>query len=339
MNPILVEVYRGNVLESFHRGVICVVDRDNNILYSQGDVQQVCYPRSALKFFQQLPLLESGAFEHFHFTPEELAVMCGSHNGEAAHVATVDAILNKIQLQRSDLKCGPQYPSDRSTTNGLIRKNEKPQAIHNNCSGKHAGFLAMSVFLQADPASYLDPAHPVQQKVREVTADFHEYPASKMVTALDGCSAPIFSIPVLHQAIAYKNLVDHSRWHAARADACKKVVEAVSSHPFMVAGTGRYCTDMMQICGKKIIGKTGAEGVFSLALTAEKIGCSIKIDDGKMLPQYHVAQAFIKKSGLFQQQETDSLEHYRQENIVNFNKFITGEIKAAGYLFDGLQLQ
>ncbi|HYG14421.1 MAG TPA: asparaginase [Bacteroidia bacterium] len=338
MNPILVETYRQGVLESFQRGVVCVVDREGEIIYSEGDVHQICYPRSAMKLLQVLPMLESGAMEHFDFTLEEIAVMCGSHNGEPEHQRVVTSILEKAGLTKDALRCGAQYPTDKETSNELIRKGQKPHAIHNNCSGKHAGFLAYCVYQGWSTEDYINPSHPAQQEILSTVAEMYKYPADKMVTALDGCSAPIFSVPVYNQALGYKNLVEPSNFPQSRQDACYTVIEAVSRYPHMVAGNKRYCTDMLQVCAPHIIGKTGAEGVYSLGLTVEKIGVAIKIDDGKQHAQYHVAQRFIEATGLFSEEQLLPLKHYERDEIKNFNKFITGELKTRDGLFDTLKI-
>lgn len=330
-NPVLVEITRGGVLESFHRGVVCVVDKHRKIVFGLGNVMQVCYPRSALKFFQHIPLITSGAYDSMGFTPEELAIMCGSHNGEDFHVAVVDAILQKSGLTRDHLQCGTQWPSHRGTANRMIRNGEKPQAIHNNCSGKHAGFLALCVYLQLPVSNYLDPQHPVQQQILQVVADYHEYPADQMVTALDGCSAPIFSIPVYHQAIAYMQLGNPDLPDEGYRRANRLICDAVAAHPEMVAGSQRYCTEMMQVCAPQVIGKTGAEGVYSLLFPELHLGCSIKIDDGKMLPQYNVAQALIAASGLFSEAALAPLQHHLQAPVKNYNNLVTGEINVAGH--------
>lgn len=339
MNPILVEIYRDKVLESFHRGVICVVDKDNTIVYSEGDVSQVCYPRSAMKLLQVLPLLEHGGMDKLGLTLEEIAVMCGSHNAEPDHLRVVRSILQKTGLDPNQLLCGPQYPSSKKDANALIRADEKPHPIHNNCSGKHAGMLAMCVLMGWPIENYIDPQHPLQQMILDTCAECYEYPKTKMITALDGCSAPIFSVPVYNQAIGFKNLVHPEQFSESRKKACATVIDAVSRYPFMVAGSKRYCTDLMQITAPRMIGKTGAEGIFCMALTQEKLGVCIKIDDGKMLPQYNVAQAFAEATGIFSQAALQPLHHYMEEPITNFNKLATGRIKVADGLFTGLAIK
>jgi L-asparaginase II len=338
-NPVLVEIYRNKVLESFHRGVVCVVDKDGEILYSEGDVNQVCYPRSAMKLLQALPLIELGGIEKFGFTLEEIAIMCGSHNAEPEHLRVVNSILSKIGLTKDALFCGPQYPSSKKDANALIKNDEKPQHIHNNCSGKHAGMLALCKLIDAPIDNYINPQHPAQKLIMDACAEMFEYEKEKMIVALDGCSAPIFSIPVYHQALSYKNIVHPIKFSEKRQHACKLIVDAISQYPFMIAGTKRYCTDMMQVCAPRIIGKTGAEGIFCLGLTEEKIGVCIKIDDGKMAPQYNVAQVFIKHTGIFTHAELAPLHHYQESEIINFNKFITGEIRVREGLFSKLKLE
>lgn len=338
MNPILVEVYRNQVLESFHRGVVCVVDKNGNVVYSEGDIQQVCYPRSAMKLIQVMPLLELGGQEKFDFTLEEIAVMCGSHNAEPEHLSVVNSILQKIGLDKENLKCGPQYPTSKRDADELIRKSEKPHHIHNNCSGKHAGMLALCQLLGVDVEDYLNAQHPIQTLILQYVEEMYEYPKEKMIAALDGCSAPIYSIPVYNQALAFKNLVNTESYPPKRKATCNTIVKAMAVYPFMVAGSMRYCTDMMKVCGSRIIGKTGAEGIFCLSLIQEKMGICVKIDDGKMLPQYNVAQAFVEATGIFSEEALLSLETYKQVDLTNFNKFVTGEIKVREGLFNGLKI-
>lgn len=338
MNPILVEVYRAGVLESFHRGTICVVNEAGEIIFSAGDAHQICYPRSAMKLIQVIPLLELGGMGHFNFTLEEIAVMCGSHNAEPEHLRVVESILYKIGATKDMLHCGPQYPTAKKVADELIKTGTKPHPIHNNCSGKHAGMLALCKLLNYSTDNYLAPEHPIQLLIKKTCADFYAYEETKMATALDGCSAPIFSIPVYNQALAYKNLVSAKTLSPKTAEACKMVIDAVSAYPFMVAGTGRYCTDMLQITAPDIIGKTGAEGIFCMGFIKQKIGVCIKIDDGKMLPQYNVAQALIEASGLFSSEQIALLHHYAQAPLTNFSKLQTGEIKVIDGLFTNFRL-
>lgn len=324
-NPILVKVNRGDVLESFHRGVICIVDKDNKILYSEGDVQQLCYPRSALKFFQQIPMLISGAVEHFGFTQKEIALFCGSHNGEPQHVETVKSILDKIGLTESDLQCGPQMPTLREDQYNLIKQDIQPRKIHNNCSGKHAGFLAYCIYRNWPIESYIDPSHPLHLEILDVISDFHAYPKEKIKQGIDGCSAPIFAFPVLNQAIAYKNLIHPIQFDENVQNACKTMVDAIVQFPSMIAGSKRYCTDLMRLSEGKLIGKTGADGVYSIGVREHNYGICIKVDDGKMGPQYNIAQAVIEQLGILSKEANESLRQYVHHENKNFGGLVTGE--------------
>lgn len=323
-NPILVTHSRGGITESFHRGVVCVVDENGNTIASVGDTTQICYPRSALKYFQHLPLILSGAFDHFGFTLEDLAIMCGSHNGEDMHVGAVQSILQKTGIASSELGCGPQPPTHKNDYVKLIRSGNEPSALHNNCSGKHSGFLAWCKFTGNSIEGYLKEEHPLHQEIKKYTALFHEMDEKELISGLDGCSAPIFAMPVKNQAIAYKNLIHPEKFGPEISRACKMIVEAVTTYPDMVAGTKRYCTDLMRITGGKIIGKTGADGVYSLAIPEKKWGICIKIDDGRMGPQYNVAQAVLEKLGLIDSGEKSRLQHYLRNENKNWAGNITG---------------
>ena len=337
-NPILVEVYRGEVLESFHRGVICIVNENDEVIFSMGDVQQLCFPRSAMKFFQQIPLLTSGAVEHFGFTQKEIAIFCGSHNGEAEHVETVQSILNKIGLTADDLLCGPQMPTLKEDANYLIKNDLQPKRIQNNCSGKHAGFLAYCVYNNLPTKDYINVNHPLHQAILKVVADFHNYPIEKIQNGVDGCSAPIFAFPVINQAIAYKNLVYPTKFDEATQKACKTMVDAITAYPEMIAGQKRYCTDLMKEADGQLIGKTGADGIYSIGLVNQHMGICIKVDDGKMGPQYNVAQTVIEQLGILSAEKNERLRHYVAFENKNFGGLTTGETKACASVKVNLRL-
>lgn len=326
-NPILVESTRGNIRESFHRGVVCIVDSENKVLYSAGDVQQVCYPRSALKFFQQIPLLTSGAVEQFGFTNKEIAIMCGSHNGEEAHVETARGILAKIGLTEDALLCGAQMPTLREDQAVLIKNDIQPMKIHNNCSGKHAGFLAYCVFKGWPTENYIEPSHPLHQEILDIISLFHQYPKEKINTGVDGCSAPIFSFPVYNQAVAYRYLMNPHDLGAEIAKACELMVNSIVEYPEMIAGSKRYCTDLMKHSKGNLIGKTGADGIYSIGVKEPNLGICIKIDDGKMGPQYNVAQAVLEQLGLLDADSIQALHCYLEFENKNFGGICTGETK------------
>ncbi|MEK0420391.1 MAG: hypothetical protein RLZZ161_242 [Bacteroidota bacterium] len=332
-NPVLVNHTRGGIVESFHRGVVCVVDSHGAIVASVGDVKQVCYPRSALKLFQHIPLITSGAFEHFGFTLKELALMCGSHNGEAMHVETARGILAKIGLGEESLGCGAQQPTHKKDFVALIKNNQEPGAIHNNCSGKHSGFLAWCKFHNASTEDYLSAEHPLHKEIKKITALFHEMEESDLITGLDGCSAPIFAMPVVNQAKAYKNLLFPEKFGDEDiTKACAMIREAVIAYPEMVAGSKRYCTDLMRVAKGKVIGKTGADGVYSMAIPEKGLGVCIKIDDGRMGPQYNVAQQVLDCLDILSDEEKKDLHSY----LINTNKNFAGNVTGQTFVADAL---
>lgn len=318
-NPILVENIRGEVVESFHRGSFCVVDEIGDVLWSEGDIQQVSFPRSALKYFQHIPFLLSGGFDALGFTNKELAIMCASHNGEDVHLNVVNTVLDRISLNSDYLKCGPQQPTRKKDFLALVKANQEPSCMHNNCSGKHAGFLAFCVHEKLNLSDYLLSSHPLHQQIKKITALFYEMNESNLAVGVDGCSAPIFGMPLFNQALAYKNLVSPMPWKDAKlTEVCQRIVKAVTEFPLLVAGTKRYCTDLMEVTKGRIVGKTGADGVYCLAIPHKKWGIAIKIDDGKMGPQYQVAQEILTKLNLITAEEADQLSSHWHCKNTNF---------------------
>lgn len=320
MNPILVTRSRGAITESFHRGSICLINEKGEVVQALGDIHQMSFTRSALKLFQSLPLIETGTADALGFTEEELAITCGSHNAEEAHTKAVESILAKCGLDTSYLKCGAQMPTGRIPRKALMASNSKPTDLHNNCSGKHAGFLALCIHKGWPTEGYLEESHPVQELVKSTCAEMFEIREQDFVLGEDGCSAPNYATSLYHQALAYKNLVVPQA-NEARNKACERVVQACLKHPFLIAGSDRYCTDVIRASEGKVLGKTGADGVFCMAFPELKMGAAIKIDDGKMGPQYTVAQAFVEALGI---RLHEDLSKYRDTPIKNWNKHEVG---------------
>lgn len=313
--------YRGDVCESAHRGAVCLVDQQGQIVFSLGDPNQVTYPRSALKCFQQIPLLEGGAADALGLTEAEIAVTCGSHNGEEVHVAAVRSILNKAGLDEHALQCGPQYPSRHQDRLAFYQGGYEPAAIYNNCSGKHAGFLALCRFWGAGVEDYLAYDHPVQEAVKQVVAALHGVQAESLGVARDGCSAPIFPLSLYTQAVGHQALARLYHSNGKRGQACKRLLSAILAHPFMLAGSKRYCTRLIETVSEPIIGKTGAEGIFGLALPDRGLGAAIKIEDGRMGPQYAVAQQLLCSLGV---SHIHQLDEFAEGPVTNLNQWEVG---------------
>lgn len=279
-NPILVEVTRGSLVESRHRGAIVVVDAAARRRAAIGDVEQAVFPRSAVKLIQALPLVESGAADAYGFGPAELALACASHSGEPRHTALAAAMLARAGRSVADLECGTHMPSNDRAAYDLIRAGAKPNALHNNCSGKHSGFVCLACHMGVDVEGYVEESHPVMRAVTAALRDTTGAALSADVCAIDGCSIPTYGIPLDRMALAFARLSTGEGLSAERARAAKRLMDACLAEPFYVAGTGRFCTDIMAAFAGEVFVKTGAEGVYCGAIPALGLGIALKCDDG-----------------------------------------------------------
>lgn len=278
-NPVLVEITRGNLVESVHRGAIAVADAHGRQAVSLGDVETPVYPRSALKPIQALALVESGAADAFGLGEEELALACASHSGEPIHTERIAAWLKRIGCSVDHLACGPHDIRDPKTRALMRARGERPTPLHNNCSGKHTGFLTLARHLAASVKGYVDVEHPVQRMVEATLKDIAGL-RGPLAWGVDGCTAPNFALPLSSLATAFARLADPSGLAPGRAAAARRLMRAITAHPDLVAGTGRICTALMDHAGGTLVLKTGAEGVFAAALLDKGLGVALKIDDG-----------------------------------------------------------
>jgi len=278
----LVEVWRGETLESVHHGAVAVADDTGRTILAHGDPGLVTFLRSSAKPAQVLPLLASGAAERFGLNEREIAVMIGSHGGEPFHVATVRSILAKAGLDEGDLMCGAHAPYHRPSARALRDAGDQPTAIHNNCSGKHAGMLALAVALDAPTATYLEIGHPVQVRIREAVATLAGMKPGEIGLAVDGCSAPNFALPLERAAVLFARLVAPGSLPQGLREAAVRAVAAMRHHPEMVAGTDRICTALMQAGSCGLIAKIGAEGFYGLGYVRDGrgYGIALKVSDG-----------------------------------------------------------
>ena len=279
MNPVLVEVTRGARVESAHRGSIAICDAQGRVFGGWGDIEAAVYPRSAFKSLQALAMVETGAADAFAVSPEELALSCASHSGEPMHVERVEHWLTRIDCKESDLACGPHLPIHEPTAHAMIREGRKPCRMHNNCSGKHTGFLTLARHLGVSSANYERPDHPVQNLVRTTIAEMCDV-APAMPMGIDGCAAPNYAIPLRNLAQGMARLGDTAGLGPARATAARRLIDAWRTFPLLVSGTGRACTDLITASRGRTVVKTGAEGVFTAVLPERGLGVALKIDDG-----------------------------------------------------------
>ena len=279
MDSIAVKVIRGDVVESVHRASIAVVDARGRLVASFGNPTLVSFMRSSAKPMQAVPLIESGAADRFGFGEKELAIADGSHNGEPRHLDLVDNMLRTIGLGPDSLRCGRHAPMGKEAA---VAVGEKYDARHHNCSGKHAGMLAVCVHKGWDTPTYQSPDHPLQQEILRVASQETGVPVGEIPIAVDGCGVPTFAVPVQAAARVYARLVDPSAINGQRRETLERIRDAMRKQPFFVAGTERLDTDLMRAAKGNLIVKAGAEAYFCAGLVKEKRGIAIKIEDGNM---------------------------------------------------------
>ncbi len=323
---LTVVVTRGGITESTHVIHAVIVASNGARMESWGDLSQPVYPRSAIKAMQALPMIESGAAEHFGFTDAEIALCCASHTGEAIHVETVQRMLNKIGRSEQHLECGCHWPTRVDAAYALSAEGKRPDQRHNNCSGKHTGMLAHAAMIDAPTQGYIHIDHPVQKRIAQAMAEMCEVDYDSCAWSPDGCSAPTWAIPLDHLGLAFAKFADPSNLSPVRQQACKTLYQAVVRHPFMVAGTGRYCTDMMGILGDRVFLKVGAEGVYVAAIPELKLGIALKCLDGATRAAESVMTALLDRVGITQGISDDLLDPYRKVPLVNWEKRHTGDI-------------
>lgn len=279
-NPVLIEITRGAVVESRHRGAIAVVDARGGRKIAIGDVEAPVFPRSAVKAIQAVPLVESGAADAYGFGAAELALASASHSGEPRHVDTAAAMLAAAGRSDADLECGAQMPMSSLAQRTLLRADRLPGPLHNNCSGKHAGFICTACHLGVDPKGYTLPDHPVQREVTAVLADLTGTDLGEANRGIDGCSIPAYAIPLDRLARAFARMATGEGLAPVRAATAKRILGACMAEPFMVAGSGRFDTDVMTLLPGLLFVKGGAEGAYCAALPEVGLGVALKIDDG-----------------------------------------------------------
>ncbi|RUW45138.1 MULTISPECIES: asparaginase [unclassified Mesorhizobium] len=279
-NPVLIEVLRGAIVESAHRGAVAVFDAGGKPVLEIGDTSKPVFPRSAVKAIQALPLVETGAADAYGFGNRELALACASHSGEPAHVDLARSMLAGAGLDRSALECGTHWPSDHDAEIALARAGGSPNALHNNCSGKHSGFLCTCVHSGMEHRGYVKPGHALQEMVRDAMQSVTGAVHGADERATDGCSIPTYAVPLRSFALGFARMVTGQGFGPERAKAAKRLLSACMAEPFFVAGTGRADLLLMEAAPGRIFAKGGAEGVHCAALPELGLGIAVKCDDG-----------------------------------------------------------
>jgi L-asparaginase II len=301
LHPDLVHLLRGPALESLHRGALAIVDADGAVWRSAGDIDRPVFPRSACKLLQALPLVASGAAEALGLGDAELALACASHSGEPAHVATAAGVLAKAGLDVAALECGTHWPRDEAVLKALVRSGGEASALHNNCSGKHAGFVCVGCLMARaagrEPADflrgYVRPDHPVMREVSAALAAATGCDLSRAPVGTDGCSIPTYGVPLRALALAFARVATGQGLASDHARAARRLRQAIAASPFHVAGSGRFDTRVMDRLGARVCCKVGAEGVYCAALPEQGLGVAIKIDDGNTARAAEVVMAAV----------------------------------------------
>ena len=323
-NPILVNTLRGEVIENRHHGAIAVCDPNGKLLHSWGNLDALVYPRSAIKALQALPLVETGAAAHFSLSEAELALACSSHNAEPLHTETVHNWLNRIELDNDALECGAHAPLHAQTAAALIASHQQPGRIHNNCSGKHSGMLTTARFLDEDTHGYIRREHPAQQRWFDSLSEMADVDMRQLPWSYDGCGIPVIAMPLQSMATAFARLAVPDDLAADRGDAVDRITAAIAANPFMVAGSGRLCTEVMQLTGRRVIVKTGADGVYTAALKDKSLGIALKIDDGTTAAAEVTLLALLDYLGALHTDELEALASRGRMPITNTRGVITG---------------
>ena len=283
------ELTRGNIVESTHFGAVAVVDSSGRLLAWYGDPKLVTFMRSSAKPLQALSFIENGGDQTFHLTSKEIAILRASHEGSDEHVEVIKGIQTKVGVSESDLLCGTHLLSHLPTIEAMKSRGESLSPNRNNCSGKHTGMLAYARMRGLPIADYINPEHPVQKSILETFSEMCGIESERVVVGTDGCSAPNFAIPLSNAALGFARLCDPRSLSQERASACRRITSAMMANPVMVSGVGRFDTRVMEVCSKRILAKSGAEGFMALgilagALGAESpgIGIVFKVADGEL---------------------------------------------------------
>ncbi len=326
--PLMCEVTRGTMVESRHRVHAMIADADG-VRTNWGAPDLMFYPRSAIKFMQALPLVESGAVEKFTVSEPETALASASHSGAAEHVEGVSAWLKRLGLDAEALECGAHLPYDTEAAHALIKQGVRPTRLHNNCSGKHTGFLATALTLGETTRGYLEPDHPVQKRLYDILTDLGGEDLAGTGRGIDGCGIPVYGMTLRALVRATQRMADPKSLGEVRGAAAARILDAVSAHPYLVAGRGRFDTDVMTALDGEIATKGGAEGVHIAILRKQKIGIALKVEDGEKRAADAAMAWLLDHVGVFADAHRKRLRAHLKPQIVNAAGTDAGTIRIA----------
>ncbi|SMC05423.1 asparaginase [Sulfobacillus thermosulfidooxidans DSM 9293] len=330
-----VEILRGKMVESRAFADVAVVDSLGHIRFWLGDPERPTFWRSSAKPFQALPVILSGAMDRYHFSSEDVAIICASHGGEEAHVQQVSSLLERIGASSEDLACGVHPPSDQRSWRTLLETGQEPTILHNNCSGKHTGMLTLARMLDAPLAGYEQSDHPVQRKIRQAVSLMTDIPETDLITGIDGCSVPTFYLPLARMALAYARLVDPRGLPEEIQAATAVISEAMRLHPYLVSGTGRLEVTLAEATHHRFVAKGGAEAVFCLGIPEKGLGLAVKIDDGMSRTIPPVVIHALEDMGILSAQELMALSEVKIPILRNHRGLEVGRITPTFHLHRG----
>lgn len=317
MNPVLVNRWRGNSIESRHRGAVAIVDSSGRLIAALGDVQRSVFPRSSIKFLQAIPFVESGAVDAYGLDERHIALACASHNGEPIHVGLAQDWLSRLSLSHDDLECGAELPLHQGTQFDLLADGRGPQRIHHNCSGKHLGMLSTCCHLGEQTRNYRLYNHDAQKRWFEVLESLTNTRIMQLPWGYDGCAIPTLALPLQRIALSMARFGDDDFFKGARLDAVQRIRKAVTDNPYLVAGKERLCTDLMDRLAPGVLVKVGADGVYTAVISAHKMGVALKIDDGNDGAARVALGAVLQALGMISRDDLRALAEYLTPSIAN----------------------
>jgi L-asparaginase II len=339
MTPVLVEAWRGDTVESEHLGSIAIVDADGAVVLALGDIDRPVYPRSAVKALQALPLVESDAADRLGLTDAELALACASHNGEAVHTRTAAGMLAKAGVDAGVLECGTHWPYLEGWARQMAARREEPTPLHNNCSGKHAGFVCLAcalmgwndggMDLRQYVKGYVKPEHPVMREVSDALHAVTGYDLSRAPRGTDGCSIPTYAIPLRHLAHGFARFGTGIGLREGHARAAQRLRRAVAAAPYMVGGAETFDSTVMDRLGERVFCKVGAEGMYCAAMPGRGLGVALKMRDGNNARAAEVAMAAtIEALVPLAPHEAELVRSYSDRTLRNWNGIEVGALRA-----------
>lgn len=324
MDEILVEEYRGELLECVHRGYICCVNEDGQVVYSIGDPGFVTFMRSSAKPIQAIPLIKRGIDTKYNLSDKEITVMTGSHRAEPFHVTALESIMDKVQIDEDELICLPTYPLSMNAKEEILRNGGEKRRIYHNCSGKHMGILTLCTDMNCDKREYWNTNSPAQQEILSHISMMSEYPREQIKIGTDGCGVPVFAMPMKNLAMAYMKMAcPDTIVDRLTRDAVIKLTKLMNENYEMVSGTDLICS--LLLMDNNIVAKGGAKGVYCFGLRDERLGFSIKIIDGSEEEWPLIVASILEQINYKNKDTIDRLKRVFPRVIVNDNNKEVGE--------------